>query len=316
MHNLDHYLYKQGAHMNNFDPGNGHIKINGDFYKLTEDQTYWLHEKLFQDIKSQEITSSINLLMKECTEKLNIDCEFNDKIKSDFISLTKLSEKYFDWVSIENIRQIALIQHHFEKLIAHNNFTIESHYTTNNKIYGKFTITVLFDKYYNSLPEEKNINLLNPDQNKKAFISDIKMRLYKYERFSDKFFVWLKKLDKEGLLWCYKYIKNKEEKFPYSSTINEISPTDVIILIDQINFTNDDAFTLYTERLKRSFAQHKYKSASKTKNKYHLPLTKQAKKILNELAEYRHQSESDVLEDLLMREYKQKMCDPQGNPKF
>ena len=90
----------------------------------------------------------------------------------------------------------------------------------------------------------------------------------------------------------------------------------VLVLIDSINFKTTDAYIIYIERLKKSWSQYKFKSANKVKNKYHLPLTKQAKSFLEQLAEFKHKSEGEIMEELLKREYKDLMCDERGNLKY
>ena len=312
---------KDESVMTNFNPGNNSPVISNELTNLSEEKIYWLHEQLFFNQTEKRNMSNFGILKDECIKKLESDNTIEVDILSKLKVLEEISKQYFDWVADSNIRLIAWLQNEIKNEYPNPISAFSAMNNFKKKLFiSKFSLSVQFNEINSKTHKSHNqsIGIQNSItlEQKIIFINQLNLSWDHYEKLTSKFLVWLEKLDKESLLWCYKYIKNKEEKFPYSSTINEISPTDVIILIDQINFTNDDAFTLYTERLKRSFAQHKYKSASKTKNKYHLPLTKQAKKILNELAEYRRQSESDVLEDLLMREYKQKMCDPQGNPKF
>ncbi|MBJ8442581.1 hypothetical protein [Acinetobacter bereziniae] len=90
----------------------------------------------------------------------------------------------------------------------------------------------------------------------------------------------------------------------------------VLILIDNITFETTDSYTIYIDRLKKSWSQYKFKSSNKVKNKYHLPLTKNSINILEKLAEFKNKSEADVMEELLKKEFKKLMCDERGNLKY
>ncbi|MNE88806.1 hypothetical protein D3C80_1861460 [compost metagenome] len=90
----------------------------------------------------------------------------------------------------------------------------------------------------------------------------------------------------------------------------------VLILIDSINFETTESYIIYIERLKKSWSQYKFKSSKKVKNKYHLPLTKQTKNFLEQLAKFKNKSEAEVMEELLKKEYQDLMCDERGNLKY
>ncbi len=148
------------------------------------------------------------------------------------------------------------------------------------------------------------------------FVDNNKTEWHKWKIQTDSFSKWLENLDQNTLLWCYNYISKKESCSPNTNLETTITPIMVLVLIDSINFKTTDAYIIYIERLKKSWSQYKFKSANKVKNKYHLPLTKQAKSFLEQLAEFKHKSEAEIMEELLKREYKDLMCDERGNLKY
>ena len=66
------------------------------------------------------------------------------------------------------------------------------------------------------------------------------------------------------------------------------------------------------DKMKRAWSQQKYRDAGKTKNPYHLPLTKKTKGRLAKMAQVQGLSETAVLDILINRFYELDYVDVDG----
>src|SRR5690606_35151282 len=305
--------------MSGFNPGNNHKQINHNFSKLSEDQLYWLHEQLFPQKQSERNILNINLLKSECLEYLEYDKNSEINISKKLETFEKISKKFFNWVSDSDIRKLIWVKNKIKKELQ-NTGDYFLGIKDDNNIKTKFRLCVFFEKFDYVTPSINNQSLnqtyLSTCDKKIKFIENIKEKWDDWEILTDNFSKWLEKSNQDTLQWCFNYI-SKKESFPTNIDDGKnITPIMILILIDSLNFENIDSYTLYIERLKKSWSQYKFKSANKVKSKYHLPLTKQAKFFLDELATLKNKSEADMLEELLKKEYQNLMCDKKGNPKY
>ena len=306
--------------MSGFNPGSN-LKINERFDRLSKDELYWLHEDLFPQKQSERNIGDIHSLIKECLHLLKDDQNMQIQILNKLEIFKKIEEFFFSWISDSDIRNLVWVQKKIDLESLNQNLSLFGINKNNQeKTYSKFRLSVSFYKIDSVEPQSNNLSLLKPILNmhdkKIKFIDNIKTEWQKWKNLTDSFSKWLENLDQNTLLWCYNYISKKESRSQNINLDTKITPIMVLVLIDSINFETTDAYIMYIERLKKSWSQYKFKSANKVKNKYHLPLTKQAKIFLEQLAEFKHKSEAEIMEELLKREYQDLMCDERGNLKY
>ena len=306
--------------MSGFNPGSN-LKINERFDRLSKDELYWLHEDLFPQKQSERNIGDIHSLIKECLHLLKDDQNMQIQILNKLEIFKKIEEYFFSWISDSDIRNLVWVQKKIDLESLNQNLSLFGINKNNQeKTYSKFRLSVSFYKIDSVEPQSNNLSLLKPILNmhdkKIKFIDNIKTEWQKWKNLTDSFSKWLENLDQNTLLWCYNYISKKESRSQNINLDTKITPIMVLVLIDSINFETTDAYIIYIERLKKSWSQYKFKSANKVKNKYHLPLTKQAKIFLEQLAEFKHKSEAEIMEELLKREYQDLMCDERGNLKY
>lgn len=70
---------------------------------------------------------------------------------------------------------------------------------------------------------------------------------------------------------------------------------------------------LFIDKMKRAWSQKKYRNAGKTKQPYHLPLTKHTKARLEKMAKVKGLSETALLDILINSEYQLKFLDVDGS---
>lgn len=306
--------------MSGFNPGSN-LKINERFDSLSKDELYWLHEDLFPQKQSERNIGDIHSLRKECLNLLKHDQNMQLEILNKLKIFKNIKEIFFSWISDSDIRNLAWVQKKIDfELLNQNSSLFGINRNNQEKPYSKFRLCVSFYKIDSVEYQNNNQSLTQPVLNmhdkKIKFIDNIKTEWQKWKNQTNSFSKWLENLDQNTLLWCYNYISKKESRSPNISIDTKITQIMVLILIDSINFETTDAYIIYIERLKKSWSQYKFKSANKVKNKYHLPLTKQAKIFLEQLAEFRNKSEAEIMEELLKREYQDLMCDERGNLKY
>lgn len=123
--------------------------------------------------------------------------------------------------------------------------------------------------------------------------------------------------NKDFLIWAINYLNNT----PYFS--HKYSPTTFDEYKETINKHFDNIFiSKYLQyvkeinSLKKAWQQKQFRDQGKTKKEYHLPLTKQAKNELSNLAKFNNLSENAVLEKLIHQAYLSEMCDEKGKKQY
>ncbi len=121
--------------------------------------------------------------------------------------------------------------------------------------------------------------------------------------------------------WALKYTEKKYhiKTFPNftPTTINE--KLDIFLGHWDFLYINDQKeYTFEINKLKKAWQQNifRIKNKDNPKKKYHLPLKKDAKKFLEELALFKNISESEVLEILIKEAYKNEMCNEKGKAQY
>lgn len=127
--------------------------------------------------------------------------------------------------------------------------------------------------------------------------------------------------DTNFINWALKYTEKKY----YITTFPNFTPTTINEKLDiflgywDFLYINDQKeYTIEINKLKKAWQQNIFrkKNEENPKKKYHLPLRKDAKKFLEELALFKNISESEVLEILIKEAYKNEMCNEKGKAQY
>lgn len=121
------------------------------------------------------------------------------------------------------------------------------------------------------------------------------------------------------LEWSFVYLKEKNEDFEKVEYIpkNKKEHKDLIIsFLDYLFYFDKNQHYVLTSQLFKAWSQRKFRDSEKTKNMYHLPLTKKAKKELKKLSQVKNLSENIVLEKLINEAYLKDICDENGVSKY
>ncbi|QZM12898.1 hypothetical protein [Acinetobacter lwoffii] len=116
------------------------------------------------------------------------------------------------------------------------------------------------------------------------------------------------------ITWALKYTERKTRitTSPNSTSTNIDEQLDKFLGYWDFLYINDQyRYSIEINKLKKAWQQNifRIKNKDNPKNKYHLPLRANTKKLLKELAVFKNISETEVLEILINEAYENEMCD-------
>lgn len=122
-------------------------------------------------------------------------------------------------------------------------------------------------------------------------------------------------ISEDFLIWAYQYLKKKNMLMdPATTHIGYLES--INLYFDLIYFNDALLYEVKIDSIKKAWRQKQFRDQGKTKKEYHLPLTKQAKDELSNLAKFNNLSENSMLEKLIHQAYLSEMCDEKGKQKF
>lgn len=143
----------------------------------------------------------------------------------------------------------------------------------------------------------------------KKYKIDILPKINKSKNFEDILF----------LEWSYRYIRTKNREFRrvrYIPKNEKEHKTLIISFLDYLFYFDENQHYVLTTQLFKAWSQKKFRDSEKTKNMYHLPLTKKANKELKKLSQVKNLSENLMLEKLINEAYLKEICDENGVSKY
>lgn len=127
--------------------------------------------------------------------------------------------------------------------------------------------------------------------------------------------------NKEFMKWSKDYIDrhfnyNVFPKFRFEQ--EQLNQEFIHAYFDDLYINNKEKYINDLNKLKKSWQQNVFRMKNKDnpKKSYHLPLKKESKKNLKELALFKNISESEVLEKLINEAYKNEMYDEKGKARY
>lgn len=129
-----------------------------------------------------------------------------------------------------------------------------------------------------------------------------------------------KNLEDESFLnWAYSYLKRKNHDFNqilYIPTNQTNHQNLITTYLDHLSYSENILYENLMNKLNKAWSQKKFRDGNKTKKLYHLPLTKNTKKELQELSALMNMSENAILEKLIHEKFLEKFHDENGKNIF
>lgn len=133
---------------------------------------------------------------------------------------------------------------------------------------------------------------------------------------------WLKQDNDDQLLWAWNYLKEQPTSAFVPPPANNreyynaiLASLDAMTILDAYGKPTAEK-QLFVAKFKKAWSQKKFRASGKAKKLYHLPLTENVKECLEKLSLIKNCTESDLLEELINREYVAICLDAQGNEKY
>lgn len=192
-------------------------------------------------------------------------------------------------------------------------FIINSLIKTNNIPACNFTST---DNYEYLLHLLDNFVLFNKEikLNQLHFIRSIWSNLQSNK--NDTKWIDIKNVDQINWIWNYLKKTHKLETFQIKPIDNYQRYNYILANIDLLeSHISTEAKELYLLKMKKTWAQKKYRDSDKFKKSYHIPLTIQRHEELDNLANFLNKSIPDALDLIIKEAYQLYMIDSDGKTK-
>lgn len=281
------------------------ILIENELKNYTDEDMLWLYDEvdLFQkesDLDLRIIRLNFNEFTKEGYVKnhiINLLSEFKNENLLDLFNRFKIRKKKHneDYSYLKEDQRFCLLAGNY----LYNLYTERETYLYTENYY----IYVIYNIIYKTNREYK-VDILF-----KEYKIKILLKINKSKNFEDFNF----------LEWAYTYIRTKNKEFKRVRYIpkNEKDHKNLIIsFLDYLFYFDKDQHYVLTTQLFKAWSQRKFRDSEKTKNMYHLPLTKKAKKELKKLSQVKNLSENLVLEKLINDAYLKEICDENGVSRY
>ena len=172
---------------------------------------------------------------------------------------------------------------------------------------NKEAIISFFDLINCSSRKKQNIcDMLRDDFSKQKFLDADRIQFF--DKKDDKQMTWLKEyLRKKATPWSGSYYLDKDGLSGEQTIKVFLSYLDSLSPLDR---------EIFLKKILSAAYQNKFKVAGKDKKKFHLPLTKVAKKQLSELADILNKKEHVILEELIADRYGMEALDENGRKKY
>ncbi len=139
---------------------------------------------------------------------------------------------------------------------------------------------------------------------------------------------WVNESYEDKVSWLERYLKRKGyyiDTIKATSTLEQrkalcLASLDLMEFKSIVKSSHDYSKSRekadFIDRMNRSWNQKVYRNSGRERKKYHVPLTKETKRRLDELAKAQDIKQAEVLETLINNSYKSKCLDYNGNDKY
>lgn len=209
-----------------------------------------------------------------------------------------LDESYLEWINNNDHRAIIWI---INRII--NEFNIQLQIGINSNLYED----LIFNLDYLKIEINSKINFI---QHKRAEWPRIQT--------SEKDIKWLIPDNTIQLKWAWEYMVKfgKNVFMPYPPILAKEYYDLILASLDLMTYGNPSDKKLFLEKMKKTWSQKKFRDSGKAKKNYHIPLTKATQTQLEKLAEFKKLRKDQVIEELILKEYKATQLDEKGKMKY
>jgi hypothetical protein len=217
-----------------------------------------------------------------------------------------LSMDEFKWIDPSNYRQIIFVMHSILEDIKNRTPIPDEKHFLDESLFKQ--IFYYFDVQLFGIAK----------RHKLRYMQEFKLA-WTEKTTPAKYSKWLISGDKHQLKWAFEYLLKKEK---LSVNFKSHQPEEhfyalILASLDHMDWkANFFENHIFIDKMKKAWSLQKFRIANKGKNQYHLPLTKQTKKKLEELALLYGTKTSNVLEGLIKEDYSKKMLDENGKKRF
>lgn len=246
------------------------------------------------------INSSISLKKNTLYNFINTNPDKENLIINIIIakenSLLDLS--YLEWIKEDDYRLILWI---INKISIE--FNVQFLIGINSKIYEDLIFYLDTSKY---------------DINQKIYFIQNKKAEWPRIQTQEKEIKWLILDNIIQLKWAWEYIIKcgKAVFTPYAPILAKEYYDVILVSLDLMPHGNPAEKKLFLDKMRKTWSQKKFRDSGKAKKPYHIPLTKRTQIELEKLAKFKNLRKDQVIEELIMKEYKITHLDEQGKPKY
>lgn len=218
-----------------------------------------------------------------------------------------IEDKYFNWINKDNvILIIALISLCIRK------------YSIEYLLHGNLLISP-YDYLLLIFDSQENINL----QQKISDINELKI-FWGEVSYIFRQTKWLNQDDQDQVDWVHEYIQ-KIASNDKTGLFNFLKPPigtskekyeSIMAFFVYLEFLAPDPSIIFRKKIAGAWAQKKFRDSGKSKKPYHLPLTEQAKKKLDELANFYALKPNAMLEKMINQTYSTDILDEKGKKQY
>lgn len=150
-----------------------------------------------------------------------------------------------------------------------------------------------------------NIDGINISIDEKILFLQNCFSFWNVNKLSDQEIKWLDPLNSEQLAWAWQYLaKHGLQIECFNFTYNDQSKyMSILACLDNLSYGTPESKELILLKMKKTWSQKKFRDSGKAKKPYHLPLTEETQKQLEELAKLKNMNKSKVLEAIILKEF-------------
>ncbi|MFY0639784.1 MAG: hypothetical protein JXR16_01980 [Bermanella sp.] len=115
---------------------------------------------------------------------------------------------------------------------------------------------------------------------------------------------WINPKNEIQLSWCWDYLlKNYKAIYIQQPTTSHEFYVAVLASLDQMSYEHPDTKRLFIEKMKKTWAQKKYRDSGKAKKQYSLPMDEYVREQLHAISKQNNEKIHETLERLIRDEY-------------
>ena len=150
-----------------------------------------------------------------------------------------------------------------------------------------------------------NVDGINISIDEKILFLQNCLSFWNVNKLSDQETKWLDPLNSAQLAWAWQYLaKHGLQIECFNFTYNDQSKyMSILACLDNLSYGTSESKELILLKMKKTWSQKKFRDSGKAKKPYHLPLTEETQKRLEELAKLKNMNKSKVLEAIILKEF-------------